>query len=73
MRIKNDTLHFTPFIPKKWKSYSFRIEFRGRVIKIKVSNQRIETTLVSGEPFEIRINNEAIALSHNKTFEKVLA
>lgn len=73
MRIKNDTLHFTPFIPKKWKSYSFRIEFRGRVIKIKVSNQRIETTLVSGEPFEIRINNEAVALSHNKTFEKVLA
>lgn len=73
MRIKNDTLHFTPFIPKKWKSYSFRIEFRGRVIKVKVSNQRIETTLVSGEPFEIRINNEAVALSHNKTFEKVLA
>lgn len=73
MRIKNDTLHFTPFIPKKWKSYSFRIEFRGRVIKVKVSNQRIETTLVSGEPFEIRINNEAVALSHNKTFEKVIA
>ncbi len=73
MRIKNDTLHFTPFIPKKWKSYSFRIEFRGRVIKVKVSNQRIETTLVSGEPFEIRINNETVALSHNKTFEKVLA
>lgn len=73
MRVKNDTLHFTPFIPKKWKSYSFRIEFRGRVIKVKVSNQRIETTLVSGEPFEIRINNEAVALSHNKTFEKVLA
>lgn len=73
MRIKNDTLHFTPFIPKKWKSYSFRIEFRGRVIKVKVTNQRIETTLVSGEPFEIKINNEPVALSHNRTFEKVLA
>jgi maltose phosphorylase len=73
MRIKNDTLHFTPFIPKKWKSYSFRIEFRGRVIKVKVSNQRIETTLVSGDPFDIIINTETVALSHNKTFEKVLA
>jgi maltose phosphorylase len=73
MRIKNDTLHFTPFIPKKWKSYSFRIEFRGRVIKVKVSGQRVETTLVSGDPFEIKINNESVALSHNKTFEKVLA
>lgn len=73
MRIKNDTLHFNPFIPQKWKSYSFRIEFRGRVIKVKVSNQRVETTLVSGDPFEIRINNEPVSLSHNKTFEKVLA
>ncbi|MFN8334624.1 MAG: glycoside hydrolase family 65 protein [Cyclobacteriaceae bacterium] len=73
MRVMDDTLHFTPFIPKKWKSYSFRIEFRGRVIKVKVSNQRIETTLVSGEPFSIKINNEAVSLSHNKTFEKVLA
>ncbi len=73
MRIKNDTLHFNPYIPKKWKSYSFRIEFRGRVIKIKVTGQRVETTLVSGDPFEIRINNEPVSLSHNKTFEKVLA
>lgn len=72
MRIKDDTLHFTPFIPKKWKSYSFRIEFRGRVIKVKVSGQRVETTLVSGDPFDIKINNESVSLSHNKTFEKVL-
>ena len=73
MRIKNDTLHFNPFIPKKWKSYSFRIEFRGRVIKVKVTGQRVETTLVSGDAFEIRINNEPVSLCHNKTFEKVLA
>lgn len=73
MRIRNGMLHFTPFIPKKWKSYSFRIEFRGRVVKIKVSNQRVETTLVSGDPFEIMINHEPISLSHNRTFEKVLA
>jgi maltose phosphorylase len=72
MRIKNDTLHFNPFIPKKWKSYSFRIEFRERVVKIKVTGQRVETTLVSGDPFEIRINDEPVSLSHNKTFEKVL-
>lgn len=72
MRIKDNTLHFNPYIPKKWKSYSFRIEFRGRVVKIKVTGQRVETTLVSGDPFEIWINNEPVSLSHNKTLEKVL-
>ena len=29
MRIKNNTLHFTPQIPDEWASYSFKIIFRG--------------------------------------------
>ncbi len=73
MRVKNDTLHFTPFIPRKWKSYSFRIEFRGRVIKLKATNQRVETTLVSGEPLVVNINSEPVLLNVNQTFENVFA
>lgn len=72
MRIKDDVLHFTPFIPKKWKSYSFRIEFRGRVIKLKASSEQVETTLVSGDPLTVMINNEPVQLSQYKTHEKVL-
>jgi maltose phosphorylase len=72
MRIKDNTLSFTPYIPNKWKSYSFRIEFRGRVIKVKVSSQRVETTLESGDPMELLINKEAVLLSHNKTYDKAL-
>lgn len=48
MRIKEGQLHFNPFIPDQWQSYSFRIEFRGHVIKIKVSKATIEAILVSG-------------------------
>ena len=44
MRVKEDKLHFNPFIPDKWKSYSFRIEFRNRVIKIKVSKEALRDT-----------------------------
>jgi len=29
MRVRKGKLHFNPFIPKGWNSYSFRINFRG--------------------------------------------
>jgi maltose phosphorylase len=56
MQVKNGELHFTPFIPEQWKSYSFRVTFRGRVIKIKVSTNAVETILEAGNPLKVFIN-----------------
>ena len=33
MRVRNGKLHFNPFIPEGWKSYSFRINFRGALLE----------------------------------------
>jgi maltose phosphorylase len=41
MRVKNDRLHLSPFIPNKWNSYSFRINFRNSTIKIVVEKQNL--------------------------------
>ncbi|MBT1689034.1 glycoside hydrolase family 65 protein [Dawidia soli] len=62
MRVKQDTLHFTPFIPDQWTSYSFRVEFRGRVLKVKVSRDGVETRLESGAALEIMVNGAAVSL-----------
>jgi maltose phosphorylase len=62
MRIRKGQLHFSPFIPEKWKSYSFRLEFRGRVIKVKVSTEGVQTILESGEPIEIFLKDEKVLL-----------
>lgn len=62
MRMREGKLHFHPFIPKQWKSYSFRLEFRGRVIKVKVSKDKTETVLESGEPLEIVLNGKQVTL-----------
>lgn len=62
MRIKDGKLCFSPFIPEQWKSYSFRLEFRGRVIKVKVSKDGTETRLESGDPMEIILKDEKIML-----------
>lgn len=64
MRVRNDILHFTPFIPDQWKSYSFRLEFRDRVLKVKVtSGGKVETKLEHGEPLEIVVNGQSLMLS----------
>jgi maltose phosphorylase len=62
MRVKDGMLCFSPFIPEQWKSYSFRLEFRGRVIKVKVNKDATETRLESGEPMEIWLKDNKVML-----------
>lgn len=62
LRVKDGKLAFDPFLPEQWKSYSFRLEFRGRVIKAKVSKEKTETVLESGEPMEIYLKGELVSL-----------
>jgi maltose phosphorylase len=60
--VRDGKLSFDPFLPEQWKSYSFRLEFRGRVIKVKVSKDKTETILESGEPMEIFLKSELLTL-----------
>ncbi|MEO5602287.1 MAG: glycoside hydrolase family 65 protein [Cyclobacteriaceae bacterium] len=62
MRVKDGKLGFNPFLPDQWKSYSFRLEFRNRVIKIKVTKDGVETKLESGEPLEILLKDQSVQL-----------
>lgn len=72
MRVRDGKLHFTPFIPDQWNSYSFRIEFRGRVLKIKVSKTSVEALLESGEGLTVFINNDPVSIETNKLLSKVV-
>lgn len=62
MRVRDGKLHFAPYIPEQWKSYSFRLEFRGRVIKIKVGKDKVDTILESGEELEIVVAGKSTLL-----------
>ncbi|MDZ7649992.1 MAG: glycosyl hydrolase family 65 protein [Cytophagales bacterium] len=62
MRVRDGKLHFNPFIPDQWKSYSFRLEFRDRVIKVKISSGKTETILEHGEPLEVVMDGKTVLL-----------
>jgi len=58
MRVRNDQLYFEPKIPKQWKKYTFKVNFRGRILKVEVEEERNSFTLEAGEPMEVVINNK---------------
>lgn len=63
MRVLNGTLSFAPFLPKEWDSYTFAINFRGRLISINVTEEKTVIELLKGEPFELAVYDEPILLN----------
>ncbi|TDQ33267.1 glycoside hydrolase family 65 protein [Zeaxanthinibacter enoshimensis] len=62
MRIRNDKLSFNPRIPKQWKSYSFKINFRDRILKVHISKERTVLTLDAKEEMSLRLNGQKVVL-----------
>ncbi len=54
MRAK-DGLSFNPSIPKQWRSYTFKVRYRERLIGIRVTQEGAEFKLLEGEPLEVSI------------------
>ena len=57
MRVKNNTLSFTPQIPSEWKAYSFKVNFRGQIVKVNVTNLQTTFELEGGEALDIIVND----------------
>jgi maltose phosphorylase len=67
MRVLEDKLHFYPQIPEQWDSYSFKVNFRSRIIKITVNKKGSSYYLIGNEEMSIRVNGERLVLLPNKT------
>jgi maltose phosphorylase len=67
MHIVEGRLHLDPYVPVQWQSYSFRLEFRGRVIRVLATQKGVELILESGEPIEITCHNEVWKLTPSTT------
>ena len=53
MRVYDDILSFKPYIHPDWKSYSFKITYRGRLIKLTISSSEASYELLEGNELEI--------------------
>ena len=62
MEVESNRLCLSPVKPEHWESYTFRINFRHRILHIAVTRTQIIVTLLSGEPIEIRIYEQLYSL-----------
>ena len=58
MRVRDGKLTFKPIIPEQWKGYSFKVGFRGNLLKIKVSCYSITITNEEGPSIAIIVNGQ---------------
>ena len=70
LRVLEDKLSFTPRIPKRWKSYSFKINFRNRILKVIVTKEETKFKLEGSEQMSIRLNGERLEL---RPYEEISA
>lgn len=62
MRVRDGQLHYAPFLPKKWESFSFRQVFRGRLIEVTVDKAGAHFKLISGEPLDIDVAGKTVTV-----------
>jgi maltose phosphorylase len=66
MRVRNGGLSFTPRIPSAWKMYSFKVNFRGQILKVSVSNTESTFSLHRGDDMEIEVNNKKAKITKSE-------
>lgn len=65
MRVKNDSLHFEPRIPKDWNGYSFKINFRNQILKVAVHQNETNFSLEGETAISVFVNGKEILVEPN--------
>ncbi|NOU60353.1 glycoside hydrolase family 65 protein [Marinifilum caeruleilacunae] len=58
MRVVDGKLVFKPMLPKEWKSYSFKVRFRGNLLNVRVSEDGVGVINEEGETINIFIKDD---------------
>ena len=66
MRYGHNQLRFNPFVPDNWTGYSFKINYRGRLIQVEVTQQETRITLISGQELTILVKEQKVTLKEGE-------
>lgn len=70
MRTYNEKLSFKPILPNGWDGYSFKVNYRERLIQLEVDGDDIKIVIEKGQPLEIELYDKKYLLE-NTINEKV--
>lgn len=66
MRDYEEKLIFKSIIPDHWESYSFKLVYRGRLIRLYISRTEILISLLDGVDLNCMVNGKEIRLTKDK-------
>ena len=69
MRLKNEELHFNPFIPEQWKLYSFIVKYRGNHIKVEVTKEKVVVMNQNGKTAKVFIRGVEYNIKERDSIE----
>ncbi len=65
MRVKSGQLHFEPKIPEQWEGYSFKINFRGQILKVSVHSGETRFNLEGDKELTVFVNGKEVKVQPN--------
>lgn len=67
MRYDHNQLKFNPFVPEGWDHYSFKINYRGRLIEVYVDHEGTKLTLLKDEDIDVLVHDKKVTLKEGET------
>jgi len=62
MRTSGGKLSFNPLLPKGWDKYSFKINYRDRLLRVTVDGTNTSIELLKGEALTLELMGENVQL-----------
>lgn len=59
LTLRDDGLEFDPHLPAEWGSLTFRVQWRGRKLKVRLDGDGLQATLEEGEPLDVFVGKAA--------------
>ena len=67
LRVIDGMISFKPFIPKAWEQYSFKVVFRGHLMKVTVKQNETIIEKQEGNDLEIKVNDKVYTITKGST------
>jgi trehalose/maltose hydrolase-like predicted phosphorylase len=62
LTLREDGLEFDPHLPPEWGSLSFRVQWRGRKLKVRLDPEGLQATLEEGDPLDVFLGKSSYRL-----------
>lgn len=66
MRVREGKLYFSPFLPKHWNEYAFKINFRGHQLTIQASASEVSIQNQADAPLELMVFDKPHTVQANE-------